>query len=89
MVMELNDKMIEILSIVYSVWEYQMEGGDYDEAEDFLIQKGYVLWVMFQKKLQPNETYCKHIILEIMSQRSDSMSWNKILDNLFWEYEKE
>lgn len=87
--MELSDKMIEILSMTYSVWEYQMTDGDYKEAEWFLIENWYVLWDMFFKKFQPNEAFCNHIIWEIMSQRNeDTMLWNKILDNLFWANEK-
>jgi len=88
-VMDLSDKAIEILSIVYTVGDYKLQKGDYDKAEDILIQKGYVLWEMFWGILKPNETYCKHIIWEIMSQWQEDMIWNKVLTNLFWQYEKQ
>ena len=87
-VMELNDKMIEILSIVYSVGDYNMQKWDYDEAEDFLIKHGYILWEMFWWRFKPNETHCKHILWEIMSQWQEDMIGNKVLENLFWRHEK-
>lgn len=85
--MDLSDKAIEILSIVYTLWDYKLQKGEYDEAEDFLIKNWYVLWEMFGWILKPNETFCKHIIWEIMSQWEDTMLGNKVLTNLFWSNE--
>ena len=85
--MKLSDKAIEVLSLVYTVGDYKLQKWEYDKAEDFLIKHWYVLWEIFWWILKPNDSVKP--IPEIMSQWEDTASYNKVLTNLFSNYEKE
>ncbi len=83
---ECNDKVVEVLSLIYSTSEYIMIKGDYEEAEDYIVENGLALWEIFFGKLTPMNNLS--VLETILSEWEDTMIGNKILTNVFWKYEK-
>ena len=83
---ELNEKELEIMCIIYSVWEYQMTGGDYKDAETRIAERWLAYWDIFWGTMSPIEKL--QILPELLSQWEDAPKQNKILENLFWKFEK-
>ena len=82
---ELTDKMLKIISIVYSNDLYVMQGGEYKDAETEVAQQWLALWDIFSGKLTPIKWL--QILPELLSQWQEWKQGNIILDKLFWNYE--
>ena len=83
---ECDDKMVQILTIIYTNDLYIMQAGDYKEAETKIAERGLALWEIFWGKMTPLEWLT--VLADLLSQWEDNEQWNKVLDKLFWDHEK-
>lgn len=83
---KLDDKMLEIVSIIYSLNKYKIVKWAYSEAEDYIIERWLCLWDLFWWILIPIKNL--NILPELLSQWQEDKDWDIILNKLFWKHEK-
>lgn len=83
---ECDEKMLEILWIIYTNDIYVMQKWEYNNAEEAIITKGLALWNIFWGTM--TRVPRLQVLEEMLLQWSDDMEGNQILDTIFWEYEK-
>ena len=83
---ELNEKELEIVALIYSEGEYKMRDGDYEKAETRIAERWLAYWNIFWGTMSPIESLL--ILPELLAQWEDTKQGNKILDILFWKEEK-